>query len=428
MKKIYLFLTAISFSVLAHTQQPWQPKCDISSLHPYVNGGNSAMSYFDFNPNTQDEGFITRADSIKTTTNSGQTWSSAKSLPRNGVFGSEAAGYANNGNTIFAATWKQIHKSVDGGNTFTLVTDTLKYEPKCYAANGNFIAFGFTACAIAYSKDGGLTWTEKRIKSISSAVRGIHIISNNVVLVATASAAFYTKDGGATWTEFTPPAQTGTISSYFFTGTDENNWYISYTDGNQYLYKTTDGGGTWNNLITNWGGANLALRNLYATTNGTLFASLPFQTNRTARYKYSLDAGQTWILDSLDANTVAEVRGFRQIGNTMYALSEQITTPVIRKIYALNLGGTTTAINDIEANPLQISLFPNPSTTILNIESAEEIQIIQVSDIAGRIVIAQINLATPNTQLPTVELPTGSYFIHIKTISGKSTVKRFVKQ
>ncbi len=425
MKKVYTILLAVSIYTTAFAQQNWQLKCDISAYHPYVTGG---MPYFDFKANASSEGLMIRGDSIRTTTNSGQTWSASKLMPKSGSFGMGAIGYSNDGNTIFASNWKQIHKSIDGGNTFTLVTDTLKYEARCYAAKGNFIAFGFTACAIAYSKDGGITWVEKRIKSVSSAIRSIHIISNNVVLVSTASSAFYTKDGGDTWTEYVRPANAGTLSSFAFTGVDENNWFITFTDGKQYLFKTTDGGNTWDDLITNWGGINLPLRHLYATTDGKLFGALLFEPNRAARYKYSLDAGQTWILDSLDASTVSEIVGFRQSGSALYALAQQITTPVIRKIYALDLGGGATSVNDVNRQQVSLKIYPNPASSFINVESDEEMQSIQVADVTGRIIIAENNLSTLTTQRSTAELATGSYFIHIKTTSGKTALQRFVKQ
>jgi hypothetical protein len=73
-------------------------------------------------------------------------------------------------------------------------------------------------------------------------------------------------------------------------------------------------------------------------------------------------------------------------------------------------------------------IYPNPTSTVLNIESDEEIQSIQVADITGRTLITENNLATRNLQLATDFLAEATYFIHIKTISGKTAVKSFVKQ
>jgi photosystem II stability/assembly factor-like uncharacterized protein len=423
MKKIYSILLLVCIGTSAFAQLPWQLKCDISAYTPYGGG----MQYFAFKANNPSEGLIMRGDSLRTTTNSGQTWGSPKPLPKNGIFGVGAIGYSADGSTIFASNWKKIYKSVDGGNTFTLVTDTLKYEAMCYAVKGNFIAFGFEACAIAYSKDGGITWVEKRIKNIASSIKSIHIISDNVVLVSATSTAFYTKDGGDTWTEYVRPQGAGTLAEFYFTGIDENNWFITFTDGNQYLFRTTDGGNTWDDLITNWGGTNLSLRHLYATTDGKLLAALPYQPNKPAKYRYSLDAGQTWTLDSLDASTVSEIAGFRQSGNTLYALAQYISTPVIRKIYALDLGGGSTSVSEVSPQHVAVELYPNPASSFISIESDEEIEAIQITDVAGKLLMNKNKVSATSIQLSIAELTNATYFIHIKTTGGKSVVKRFVK-
>jgi hypothetical protein len=73
-------------------------------------------------------------------------------------------------------------------------------------------------------------------------------------------------------------------------------------------------------------------------------------------------------------------------------------------------------------------IYPNPTTNVLNIECSEEIQAIEVVDITGRVMIAKTNLSTLTTQLATDWLAEATYIIHIKTISGKTAVKSFVKQ
>jgi hypothetical protein len=73
-------------------------------------------------------------------------------------------------------------------------------------------------------------------------------------------------------------------------------------------------------------------------------------------------------------------------------------------------------------------VFPNPANSYLNMESDEEIQSIQVADVTGRIIISQTNPAARNLQLATEMLDEATYFIHIKTTSGRIAVKSFVKQ
>ncbi|MBL7778805.1 MAG: T9SS type A sorting domain-containing protein [Chitinophagales bacterium] len=73
-------------------------------------------------------------------------------------------------------------------------------------------------------------------------------------------------------------------------------------------------------------------------------------------------------------------------------------------------------------------IYPNPTSSVLNVECDEEIQSIEIADVTGRIIITQTNLATHNSQLATDILAEATYFIHIKTTNGKTAVKSFVKQ
>lgn len=77
---------------------------------------------------------------------------------------------------------------------------------------------------------------------------------------------------------------------------------------------------------------------------------------------------------------------------------------------------------------ISTKIYPNPTNNVLNIESDEEIASIHVGDLTGRIIIAQGNLATLNSQIATSELAEGTYFMHIRTTKGKTAVKSFVKE
>ncbi len=89
---------------------------------------------------------------------------------------------------------------------------------------------------------------------------------------------------------------------------------------------------------------------------------------------------------------------------------------------------TTVGIEDVSYSDVGFKIYPNPATTDLMIECDEEMASVQVADVLGRVVITQSNLATHNLQLATDFLAEAAYFIHIKTYSGKTAVKRFVKQ
>jgi hypothetical protein len=89
---------------------------------------------------------------------------------------------------------------------------------------------------------------------------------------------------------------------------------------------------------------------------------------------------------------------------------------------------STVGVNNLISGDGRCNVYPNPTRSMLSIESNEEIQSIQVADVTGRIIISQTNPAARNLQLATEMLDEATYFIHIKTTSGKTAVKSFVKQ
>lgn len=88
-----------------------------------------------------------------------------------------------------------------------------------------------------------------------------------------------------------------------------------------------------------------------------------------------------------------------------------------------NLLGT----NDFEVNKLDlITLYPNPTTSILNISNNNNLDIknISVVDINGRVVKNQEGSLT---QINVSDLNAGVYFVTIEAAEGKTT-KKFIKQ
>ncbi|RDK88672.1 T9SS type A sorting domain-containing protein [Marinirhabdus gelatinilytica] len=73
-----------------------------------------------------------------------------------------------------------------------------------------------------------------------------------------------------------------------------------------------------------------------------------------------------------------------------------------------------------------ISVFPNPTNNIVNIQSLSTIKNIEVYDVQGRKIQA-VEATQQNTQVDISALRTGVYFFSIKTEKG-STVKKIVKR
>jgi hypothetical protein len=87
-----------------------------------------------------------------------------------------------------------------------------------------------------------------------------------------------------------------------------------------------------------------------------------------------------------------------------------------------NYGCIPSSLSELN-NKISVKLFPNPVQDVLNIETNEIIEQIEVFDITGK----QRSVNFYNNQIQTQQLPIGMYVVRIYTENGQLT-KRFVKQ
>jgi hypothetical protein len=85
--------------------------------------------------------------------------------------------------------------------------------------------------------------------------------------------------------------------------------------------------------------------------------------------------------------------------------------------YTLSTCGMSMLTNTIELenNSTQVSLFPNPAASILNVQSATEIDNITVYNTLGQTVLNVNNVNTYTTQITTNNLDNGVYIISVVT-------------
>jgi hypothetical protein len=87
-----------------------------------------------------------------------------------------------------------------------------------------------------------------------------------------------------------------------------------------------------------------------------------------------------------------------------------------------NLKVGATSINDITAG-LEASLYPNPATEFVNIETNFEISNIKVVNYVGQVVLDQ-NVSETNFQINTSDYRSGMYFVQIENNEGVVITKR----
>jgi hypothetical protein len=73
-------------------------------------------------------------------------------------------------------------------------------------------------------------------------------------------------------------------------------------------------------------------------------------------------------------------------------------------------------------------MYPNPTTTYLNIVGVEQISTIRVINIIGQQVMNISNVGTDSFEMNTSDLNNGIYIITVTGKNGKSFSSRFVKR
>ena len=83
---------------------------------------------------------------------------------------------------------------------------------------------------------------------------------------------------------------------------------------------------------------------------------------------------------------------------------------------------TTSSTSVIEYNSISVSLYPNPASSVFSISSDEEIEYIEISDLAGRLIYKQ-RVGAKSLQVNIQGLPSGLYLVRIITGKGMTTDK-----
>lgn len=147
-----------------------------------------------------------------------------------------------------------------------------------------------------------------------------------------------------------------------------------------------------------------------------------------ALYK-TFDRGITWYGQITPLNGFGNYSGFSDIEclneNLCYAMNSKY-------IYKTTNGGGElgTMWTGVETTPIQqtdISLFPNPTTRELNIESSILISKILILDLTGRIVFT-IRPNAGQTQLSLDSLSNGCYFLTATLANGNTVTRKFLKE
>ncbi|MFZ4800096.1 MAG: T9SS type A sorting domain-containing protein [Bacteroidia bacterium] len=166
--------------------------------------------------------------------------------------------------------------------------------------------------------------------------------------------------------------------------------------------------------------------NATSGNQNTVFNFTQYSTGFPSAYKWSITPN-TFTYQSGTSDTSANpIIKFNQTAN--YSVQLKVTNPfssdsLLRSSY---ISIQKVGINNLTNNNSTISIFPNPTNGLVQIQSPITIQSILVFDITGKQLLQQ----APNTQTDEINisnLPQGLYQIHVQTAMGV-LVKKLVKE
>ena len=186
------------------------------------------------------------------------------------------------GSTVFSCNDGGIFKTTDGATSWTDQSDGLNitqfYRLGCSATNSDIVYLG--AQDNGTDRYDGTSWTQ--VYGADGMETVVDYTDENVVYVSYQGGALQkSSDGGNSFTDITPSASGAWTTPYVMDPNDHLTLYAGYDN----VYKTTDGGSSWNAISTGLTGGNTIrtlavaqsntnyiyagiLGNLYMTSNG----------------------------------------------------------------------------------------------------------------------------------------------------------------
>ncbi|MEP7265930.1 MAG: YCF48-related protein [Bacteroidota bacterium] len=143
--------------------------------------------------------------------------------------------------------------------------------------------------ALVKTTDNGNTWSDVTPDTLSNyPINGISFIDAQNGYVSDHLHIYKTNNGGANWTTLNPNMYIGDISFL-----DMNSGYLSGSLNSEgVIFKTSDGGQTWSNLLTliNPFSGTLTMENLDVISDDVIFSCLPYNSSL---YR-TTDGGINW--------------------------------------------------------------------------------------------------------------------------------------
>lgn len=249
----------------------------------------------------------------------------------------------------------------------------------------------------------------------------------NHFIITQQNKVYSTEDGGATWNEISngleilSTEENDMIFDLAQNPLNSQQWAIASSKG---IFITNDGGENW---TQSYDGGSMTSVKFSPDAEGKIVASSHFEDGSFYPEAHSIaifttDGGETWEEIGTD------VLGYMRTASTEIVFQNENSAEVYFHVPDLGLISyrvdlTTLGNNEFNNQTSDVTLYPNPTTGILNFQSQSEIQNVAVFDLSGR-KISEFN----SSQVNISNLQKGIYIVKISTQDGKTENRKIVKQ
>ena len=411
MKKIIFFLAMLTISGLS-TNAQW-----VQTNGPFGGQDVTCLAVIGNNlfAGTLDHGvFITN--------NNGNSWMAVN----NGLNNKTVKSLIVSNNNIFAATYGGVFLSGNNGNSWTAVNNGMPAQSgsddtivMSLAMEGSDLYAGLYLCdsdGVYKSSNNGASWAavnnglpyEFPTPSHYHNILLLGVCGSYVFASPEINGMWVSNNNGASWSSANNGIPTNWAEGYCFAsnGTDI---FVGGVTGIAY---SNNNGGLWT-LLTN-GLPGTDMYSLYID-GSNIFAGADMQG-----VYLSTNNGALWTNVSTNGIANKNINSFAVIGDTIFAGDN--SSGVWKRAISQMVG-----IEEFN-NYYNISIYPNPATDNLTIESPLHSNI-EITNIQGQLIktLAASGTKSASWRIDVSALPCGVYVVQVKTEKGV-TVRKFIKE
>jgi photosystem II stability/assembly factor-like uncharacterized protein len=238
-----------------------------------------------------------RTAAISTTADGGQTWRTPTTFH---AALARSVTVVPGGVDAWALVGTRLQHSDDGGTTWSILPRAGVSDPTFGTAmDGWAIRRATVFSRVVATSDGGVTWSAGPAPCRPGAMAAIFVTRTSiddgwVVCGGDAAAGslrqvvWRTTDGGGTWTRGFHGVAPSAVGYHFLDDGHGWRWHYNFAD----LFRSTDGGSTWNDLGSVSGG-NVLVEDVWFISDANGFAVV-LRSNGSSQLLTSADGGSSW--------------------------------------------------------------------------------------------------------------------------------------